>query len=104
MRRTANNVTDANPAWRLGLSENVQAGVQPWCADSLSLGIIASVKVFSKFWHRLVLIFAIIFISGCAASRNSARSEQTEDEVWKCLGESLYESFWVDSNGNPRSH
>jgi len=48
-------------------------------------------------------MFAIAGIAGCVTSGSGAQKAEMEDETLKSLGDSLYESFWIDGRGNPRS-
>lgn len=49
-----------------------------------------------------LLVMAFWLVSGCAAFRGS-QDKATNEEAWKDVHDSLYDSFWVDAYGDPRS-
>jgi hypothetical protein len=60
-------------------------------------------KSFPRFCFMALLFVSICFISGCAYFTES-QSHVTDQEHWQVVHDSLYDSFWVDDHGDPKSH
>lgn len=58
-----------------------------------------NMKTFSRWFLHGVIFVSIWFFSGCASS-----PPVTKEEQQKALYDSLYQSFWVNPDGSPRSH
>jgi hypothetical protein len=56
-------------------------------------------KTFARLLFSGSVLMGIWFVSGCAS-----QPPVTEEEQWKSIHDGLYESFWVDQWGNPKSH
>jgi hypothetical protein len=67
-------------------------------------------KAFFRVFRFAVLIWTLMGICGCATSQPTASQADTGTtanglgEWMNAIGESLYNSVWVDAAGNPRSH